>query len=75
MEAGVPTGICASTRLSILAAWGDVHQTKARHVIPYTDLGTCRKSMQAAYWLTQAVSARQVLGYDVTNVDPVAAVG
>lgn len=59
-------------RRSILAAWGDVHQTKARHVLPYTDLGTCRKSMRAAYWLTQHVAARQVLGYDVTNVDPIA---
>jgi hypothetical protein len=67
-----PYGDMRQHRRSILAAWGDVHQTKARHVIPYTDLGTCRKSMQAAYWLTQAVSARQVLGYDVTNVDPVA---
>jgi hypothetical protein len=57
---------------SILVAWGDVHQTKARHVIPYTDLGACRKSMRAAYWLTQQVAASQVLGYDVTNFDPVA---
>ncbi|MEW5972243.1 MAG: hypothetical protein AB1713_00625 [Pseudomonadota bacterium] len=59
-------------RQSIRAAWDDVHQTMARHVIPYTDLGACRKSMQAAYWLTQAVAARQVLGYDVTDVNPVA---
>ena len=49
-----------------------MHQTKARHVRPYTDLGTCRKSMRAAYWLTQRVAASLVLGYDVTNVDPVA---
>lgn len=67
-----PYGDMRQHRRNISAAWGDVHQTKARHVIPYTDLGTCRKSMLAGYWLTQAVAARQVLGYDVTNVDPVA---
>lgn len=67
-----PYGDMRQHRRNISAAWGDVHQTKGRHVIPYTDLGACRKSMQAAYWLTQAVAARQVLGYDVTNVDPVA---
>lgn len=65
-----PYGNMRQHRRSISAAWGDVHQTKARHVIPYTDLGTCRKSMRLAYWLTQQVAARQVLGYDVTNVDP-----
>lgn len=67
-----PYGDMRQHRRSILAAWGDVHQTKARHVILYTDLGTCRKSMRAAYWLTQQVAAGMVLGYDVTNVDPVA---
>lgn len=67
-----PYGDMRQHRRNISAAWGDVHQTKGRHVIPYTDLGACRKSMQAAYWLTQTVTARQVLGYDVTDVDPVA---
>ena len=67
-----PYGDMRQHRRSILAAWGDVHQTQCRHVIPYSDLGVCRKSMRAAYWLTQTVAARQVLGYDVTNVDPVA---
>lgn len=67
-----PYGDMRQHRRSILAAWGDVHQTKARHAIPYTDLGTCRKSMRASYWLTQQVAAGMVLGYDVTNVDPVA---
>jgi hypothetical protein len=67
-----PYGDMRWHRRSISAAWGDVHQTKGRHVGLYTDLGACRKAMRVAYWLTQAVSARQVLGYDVTNVDPVA---
>jgi hypothetical protein len=67
-----PYGDMRQHRRNISAAWGDVHQTKGRHVIPYTDLGACRKSMQAAYWLTQQVAAGMVLGYDVTNVDPVA---
>lgn len=67
-----PYGDMRQHRRSILAAWGDVHQTKARHVLPYTDLGSCRKSMRAAYWLTQQVAAGMVLGYDVTNVDPIA---
>jgi hypothetical protein len=67
-----PYGDMRQHRRSISAVWGDVHQTKARHVIPYTDLGACRKSMRIAYWLTQQVAARMVLGYDVTDVDPVA---
>lgn len=67
-----PYGDMRQHRRNISAAWGDVHQTKGRHVIPYTDLGACRKSMQAAYWLTQTVAAKQVLGYDVIDVDPVA---
>lgn len=67
-----PYGDMRQHRRNILAVWGDVHQTKARHVLPYTDLGTCRKSMRVAYWLTQAVAAMQVIGYDVTNVDPIA---
>jgi len=67
-----PYGDMRQHRRSISAAWGDVHQTKARHVISYTDLGACRKSIRLAYWLTQQVAARQVLSYDVTDVDPVA---
>lgn len=59
-------------RRSILAAWGDAQQTKTRHILPYTDLGACRKSMRAVYWLTRQVAAGQVLGYDVADVDPVA---
>lgn len=67
-----PYGDMRQHRRSILATWGDVHQAKARHVLPYADLGSCRKSMRAAYWLTQQVAASLALGYDVTNVDPVA---
>lgn len=67
-----PYGDMRLHRRSISAAWGDVHQTRARHVLPYTDLGGCRKSMQATYWLTQQVAASLALGYDVTDVDQVA---
>lgn len=67
-----PYGDMRQHRRKMSASWGDVHQTKGRHVIPYSDLGACRKSMRVSYWLTQAVAARQVLGYDVTTVDPVA---
>lgn len=67
-----PYGDMRQHRRNISAAWGDVHQTKGRHVIAYSDLGACRKSMRVAYWLTQQVAAGMVLGYDVTNVDPVA---
>ena len=67
-----PYGDMRQHRRKMSTPWGDVPQAKARHVSRYTDLGISRKSMRAAYWLTQAVAARQVLGYDVTNVDPVA---
>jgi len=52
--------------------YGEACQSRARHVACYTDLGICRKSMQVAYWLTRMVAARQVFGYDLTTVDPVA---
>ena len=35
-----PYGDMRQHRRSIVAGWGDVHQTKARHVLPYTDLGS-----------------------------------
>ncbi len=47
-----PYGDMRQHRRKISAPWGNVPQAKARHVIPYTDLGTCRKSMRVAYWLT-----------------------
>ncbi|MDI6750482.1 MAG: hypothetical protein QMD73_09935 [Rhodocyclaceae bacterium] len=67
-----PYGDMRQHRRKLSARWSDVPQVKARHTSRYADLGTSRKSMRAAYWLTQQVAASLLLGYDVTNVDPVA---
>lgn len=67
-----PYGDMRQHRRKMSSPWGDVPQARARHVSRYTDLGTCRKSLRTAYWLTQAVSARHELGYEVAEVDPVA---
>ncbi len=56
----------------ITLPYGEVVLLRGRHVAPYGDLGACRKAMRLDYWLTEAVSARHVIGYDVTEVDPVA---
>lgn len=50
----------------------DMRQHRAQQVTHYSDLGACRKSVRFPYWLTQQVAARHALGYDVTNVNPVA---
>ncbi|MDP2431966.1 MAG: hypothetical protein Q8O33_08030 [Pseudomonadota bacterium] len=52
--------------------YGDVSMLRRRHLALYADLGACRKSMRFPYWLTQAVVARHVIGYAVTDVNPVA---
>ena len=52
--------------------YGDVRQNRARQVTRYSDLGACRKSVRFPYWLTQQLAVRHTLGYDVTNVNPVA---
>ncbi|MDO8892317.1 MAG: hypothetical protein Q7V00_10765 [Sulfurimicrobium sp.] len=52
--------------------YGDVHQTRARHVTVYSDLGANRRSMRFPYWLTQQAATRHVLGYDITDMNPVA---
>lgn len=58
-------------RRPMALAYGDVHQGRARHRSPYSDLGACRRSMRFPYWLTQRAASRLVLGYAVTEVDPV----
>ncbi len=67
-----PYGDMRMHRSGHALAYGDRHQARARHLALYTDLGACRKSMSSPYWLTQRSSARHVLGYDVTEVDPIA---
>ncbi|MDP2433208.1 MAG: hypothetical protein Q8O33_14450 [Pseudomonadota bacterium] len=52
--------------------YGEVSMLRRRHLALYSDLGACRKSMRFPYWLTQAVAARHVMGYAVTDVNPVA---
>ncbi|WP_127476534.1 hypothetical protein [Sulfurivermis fontis] len=51
--------------------YGDMRKHAVRMQSPYIDLGACRKSLRAAYWLTQHVSARHDASYAVTEVDPV----
>lgn len=53
-------------------AYGDVHETRARHIMRYTELGTCRASARFPYWLTQRLSARHALAYAITSVNPIA---
>lgn len=59
-------------RQQLALAYGDAHLSRAQHRLAYTDLGRCQKSFRMPYWLTQQVATRHVLGYDVTNVNPVA---
>lgn len=67
-----PYGDMRQHRARHALAYGDAPQTRVRHLALYTDLGACRKSMRFPYWLTQRVTVRQVLGYDVTDFDPLA---
>lgn len=66
-----PYGDMRRHRRQISLSYGDVHQTLAHHLSPYSDLGVCRRSMRFPYWLTQQAASRLVLGYAVTEVDPV----
>lgn len=52
--------------------YGDMTINRARSVLAYSDLGACRKSTRFPYLLTQPVAAHHILGYDVTDVNPVA---
>ena len=66
-----PYGDLRQHRRRLLLPYGDMHQARVGHVTLYSDLGTCRRSMRFAYWLTQQAAVRHVLGYDITNVNPV----
>jgi len=59
-------------RVRVTLPYGEVVLLRGRHIAPYSDLGVYRKAMRFAYWLTQAVAARHVIGFDVTDVNPVA---
>ncbi len=67
-----PYGDMRQHRARHVLAYGDLPQSRMRHLALYTDLGACRKSTRFPYWLTQQASARHVVGYDVSEVDPVA---
>lgn len=66
-----PYGDLRQHRRRLLLLYGDLHQTRVGHLTLYSDLGTCRRSTRFSYWLTQQAAVRHVLGYDITNVNPV----
>lgn len=68
----MPYGETRLHRVRVTLPYGEVALLRGRHIAPYSELGTCRKAMRFSYWLTQAVAARHVIGYDVTDVNPVA---
>ena len=68
----MPYGGTRLHRVRVTLPYGEVALLRGRHIAPYSELGTCRKAMRFSYWLTQAVAARHVIGYDVTDVNPVA---
>lgn len=59
-------------RLSEQAPWGQLHLSKVHHQLVYTDLALLRKAMRTPYWMLQTAAARSVLGYAVSEVEPVA---
>lgn len=67
-----PYGDLRQHRRRLGLAYGDVHESRARHIARYADLGTCRVSARFPYWLTQQVATRHALAYAITNVNPVA---
>lgn len=67
----LPYGEVALLRARFTLHYGEVRLLRSRHRMPYSEFGTCRKGMRFPYWLTEAVAARHVLGYDVTEVNPV----
>lgn len=68
----MPYGETRQHRVRVALPYGEVALLRGRHIAPYSNLGACRKAMRFAYWLTQAVAARHVIGFDVTDVNPVA---
>ncbi len=68
----MPYGETRQYRVRVTLPYGEVALLRGRHIAPYSELGACRKTMRLSYRLTQAVAARHVIGYDVTDVNPVA---
>jgi|GEM_PF-1008103 len=68
----MPYGDTRQHCVRVTLPYGEVALLRGRHIAPYSELGSCRKAMRFVYWLTQAVAARHVIGYDVTDVNPVA---
>ncbi len=68
----MPYGDTRQNRVRVTLPYDEVALLRGRHIAPYSELGTCRKTMRFSYWLTQAVAARHVIGYAVTDVNPVA---
>jgi hypothetical protein len=68
----LPYGDAQRHGVRITLPYGEVALLRGRHVAPYGELSACRKAMRLDYWLTEAVSTRHVIGYDVTEADPVA---
>ena len=68
----MPYGEARQHRVRVTLPYGEVALLKGRHLVMYSELGACRKAMRFVYWLTQAVAARHVIGYAVTDVNPVA---
>lgn len=68
----LPYGDVQRLRARFDLPYGEVALLRGRHLVMYSELGACRKAMRLSYWLTQAVAARHVIGYDVTDVNPVA---
>jgi len=68
----LPYGEAYQHRLRVMLPYGEVSMLRRRHLALYSELGTCRKAMRFSYWLTQVVAARHLLGYGVTDVNPVA---
>lgn len=68
----LPYGEVRRLQARVTLPYGEVTRLRGRHVALYSELGACRKAMRFSYWLTQVVAARHVLGYDVTDVNPVA---
>jgi hypothetical protein len=67
----MPYGDTRQHCVRLTLPYGEVALLRGRHIAPYSELGTCRKAMRFAYWLTQTVAARHVIGYAVTDVNPV----
>lgn len=67
-----PYGDMRQHRRQWQGRYGDVYLARTHHLTRYADLMTYRSAMRFAYWLTQQVTVQSRLGYDVTDVNPVA---